>query len=119
VSPLSGVNFYRIHSNEFDGKSLYSVIVKVNTKGGVAGITIYPNPVTGGQVSLQTTGLSKGLYAVRIFNAGGQQVFNQLMNHNGGAATEVIQLPAALKPGMYSLQLSGGEVKLAKSFILR
>jgi hypothetical protein len=119
VSPLNGVNFYRIRSNEPDGKALYSVIVKVNTKGGVAGITVYPNPVTGGQVSLQTTGLSKGLYTVRIFDAGGQLVFNQLMNHNGGAATEVIELPAALKPGMYSLQLIGGEVKLARSFIIK
>lgn len=119
VLPLNGVNFYRIRSNELDGKSLYSAIVKVNTKGGVTGITIYPNPVTGGQVSLQTTGLSKGLYSVRIFDASGQQVLSQLMNNNGGAATEVIQLPAALKPGMYSLQLSGGDVKLAKSFIIR
>ena len=119
VSPLNGVNFYRIRSNELDGKSLYSVIMKVNTKGGVAYITLYPNPVTGGQVSLQTTGLNKGLYTVRIFDAGGQQVFNELMNHNGGAATEVIQLPAALKRGMYSLQLSGAEVKLAQSFIIR
>lgn len=119
VSPLDGVNFYRVRSNELDGKSLYSVIVKVNTKGGVAGITVYPNPVTGGQVSLQTNGLSKGLYNVRIFDAVGQQVFSQLINHNGGAATEVIQLPATIKPGMYNLQLNGGEVKLAKSFIIR
>lgn len=119
MSPLNGINFYRIHSNELDGRSLYSVIVKVNTKGGTAGIVIYPNPVSGGQLSLQTTGLNKGEYTIRIFNANGQQVYNQLLNHHGGAATEVIQLPAALKPGMYNLQLSGGEVKLAKSFIIR
>ena len=53
------------------------------------------------------------------FNANGQQVQNQVINHTGGGATQVISLPAAVKAGMYSLQLSGADVKLTKTFIMR
>ncbi len=117
--PVSGINFYRIRYFELSGKILYSTVIKVNTKGGAIGIVTYPNPVTDGQLSLQTTGLNKGQYMLRVFDAAGQQVHKQLLNLYDGAATEVIQLPLTLKPGMYNLQLSGGEVKLAKSFIIK
>ncbi len=119
AAPLSGNNFYRIRSVEISGKTLYSTIIKVNTKGGAAGIVIYPNPVTDGQLSLQTTGLNKGQYMVRVFDVAGQQLHTQLLNLYDGSATELIQLPPTVKPGIYNLQLSGTEVRLAQSFIIR
>ncbi|MEQ1676691.1 MAG: T9SS type A sorting domain-containing protein [Chitinophagaceae bacterium] len=119
LSPANGINLYRIRSLEFDGKVLYSAIVKVNIKDGAADLVLYPNPVTGGQLSMQVTSLPKGTYALRIFNAGGQQVQSQVIIHNGGAAAQVIQLPQAAKSGLYSLQLSSGDMKLTKTFIVR
>ena len=80
-------------------------------RGGQKDITIYPNPVTGNQVSLQVSGLQKGQYTVRVFSANGQKVYNGLLLHNGGAATEVLQLPAGIKTGMYSLELRCGREK--------
>ncbi|HMU47756.1 MAG TPA: T9SS type A sorting domain-containing protein [Chitinophagaceae bacterium] len=119
ATPLSGVSFYRIRSNEFDGGQLYSIIVRVNTKGGNTDITIYPNPVTGGLLSLQATELAKGDYTIRVFNASGQQVFQQRFAHNGGFVTQSVQLPASAQSGMYNLQLTGAELKLSKTFIVR
>lgn len=119
LSPANGINLYRIRSLEFDGKILYSAIVKVNIKDGAADLVVYPNPVTGGQLSMQLTSLPKGTYTLRIFNAGGQQVQSQVIIHNGGAASQVIQLPQAAKSGLYSLQLSSGDIKLTKTFIVR
>jgi len=117
--PVNGVNLYRIQATEADGQKLYSVIVRVDTRGGITTITVYPNPVTAGQLSLQATELPKGLYNVQVYNAAGQQVHSQQLNHNGGSVTEMIQLPASLRSGMYNLHLSNGEVKLGKTFIVR
>lgn len=117
--PVNGVNLYRIRATEADGQKLYSVIVRVDTRGGITTITVYPNPVTAGQLSLQATELPKGLYTVQVYNAAGQQVHSQQLNHNGGSVTEMIQLPASLRSGMYNLHLSNGEVKLGKTFIVR
>lgn len=117
--PVDGVNLYRIQATEIDGRKLYSVIVRVDTKGGKMEITIYPNPVSGSQLSLQATELPKGLYTVQVYNAGGQQVHSQQLNHNGGSVTEMIQLPSSLRSGMYNLHISNGEVNLGKIFIVR
>jgi hypothetical protein len=118
AAPLSGVNYYRILATENTGSKKYSMIVKVDTKSGATDIVVYPNPVIGGQVSLQASGLPKGQYTVRIFNANGQQVQSQVINHTGGGTTQVITLPNAVKAGMYSLQLSGNDMKMIKSFIV-
>ena len=118
ATPLPGVNFYRIRSVETNGKVLYSRIVKVNSQSANMDLVIYPNPVTGNQFSLQLPALIKNVYTIRITNTQGQQVYQRTLNHNGGVATEVIQLPATLKGGYYHLLLTGGDVKLSRSFIL-
>lgn len=120
AAPLPGTNFYRIQSLEFDGKKLYSIVIRVNPKGGATDISLYPNPVTGNKFSMQATALPKGSYTIRVINAGGQQVYSQSLNHtSGGSITESVQLPATIKTGMYTLQLSGGPVNITKAFIIR
>jgi hypothetical protein len=119
VSPLNGPNYYRICSAESNGSNKYSIIVKVDTHRSQTGITIYPNPVTGNQVSLQMSGLPKGQYTLKVINTYGQQVFSKLLLQNGGAVTEALQLPVALKTGIYSLQLCNDEMKITKLLIIR
>ena len=119
ATAADGVNYYRIHANATNGSNKYSIIVKVNTKGGKTAVTIYPNPVSDGKISLQASSLPKGQYTVRIINAAGQSVMSKQLLHTGGAVTTVVELPAAVKAGMYSLQLIGGEVNLTKTFIVR
>lgn len=118
AAPLSGISFYRIRSEEYNGKVLYSAIVKVDTRGGATDVVLYPNPTNGGVISMQATALNKGLYTIQVFNTSGQRVLTQSLNHPGGFVTQTIQLPA-LQPGLYSLQLSGGATRISKSFIVR
>lgn len=119
ASPLPGVNFYRIRSVEANGKILYSNIVKVNRNASNMDLVIYPNPVKGGQLSLQLPALSKAVYNLRITNLQGQQVYTRLLNLSGGVTTEVIQLPSSLAPGVYNLQVLGDGVRLVKSFVVQ
>ncbi|MDP4265503.1 MAG: SBBP repeat-containing protein [Bacteroidota bacterium] len=119
ASPQNGINLYRVQSQETDGKKLYSIVVKVDRGNGKTGIDIYPNPVTNNQLTLQATELPKGLYRLRIFNAGGQQVHSVQLNINAGSVSEMIQLPASLKAGVYHLQVSNDELKLGKTFMVQ
>jgi Secretion system C-terminal sorting domain len=115
----AAVNYYRIQSLEGNNTKKYSVIVKVDTKATKADVVLYPNPVTGRTLSLQATALDKGQYTVRVTSASGQQVFAKSMIHAGGAVTSSVELPAAAKPGMYTLQIAGGNTTINKSFIVR
>ncbi|HEV7782617.1 MAG TPA: T9SS type A sorting domain-containing protein [Chitinophagaceae bacterium] len=119
ITASAGTSYYRIIANGLNGSKKHSIIVRVNTNGGATDMSIYPNPVTGNQVSLQLTALPKGQYAISVINAGGQQVYSKLLLHTGGAVTEVVQLPATIKTGMYNIRLTGGETNMTKSFIIR
>lgn len=120
ANPLSGTSFYRLKNIDFDGKSGYSNVVKVNLDKSNNDISLYPNPVRGGYVSFQTSDLSKGNYSVKVFNAGGQQVYTQRFTHSGGAINQTIQLPPGIKSGMYSMQLEKEGVKVMnKAFMVQ
>ncbi len=117
--PADGINYYRIQSLETDGGKLNSIIVRVNTRSGDPGITIFPNPVSFAQLVFEARDLRKGQYSLRIFSISGQQVFNRSVDHAGGTFSELVQLPGFLIPGVYNLIISSGEMKLMKSFIIR
>ena len=119
-NPLWGVNFYRLKTIDADSRFGFSSIIKVNLDKSVKDITVYPNPVTGGYVSLQSADLAKGNYTVKLFTDNGQQVYSQRFSHTGGAINETIQLPNGTKSGMYSMQLDNDAVKvMTKTFIVQ
>jgi hypothetical protein len=104
--PLSGTSFYRIRNNDIDGKSGLSNIVKINLNKNIKTIGIYPNPVIGNRVSFQTSDLTKGTYNVEVINAFGARVFQQSVNHAGGAINQSLNLPN-LNSGSYTLRING------------
>ena len=119
ATPINGDNFYRIQTQEVDGKKQYSVVLKVTLINGITSITVYPSVVTGKQLAVQATGIPKGKYLIRIFNGLGQSVFSKQLNINGSSATEMIQLPATTRSGMYYLQVSNDNLKLNRTFIVQ
>jgi hypothetical protein len=104
--PLSGTNFYRIRNNDIDGKSGLSNIVKINLNKNIKTIGVYPNPVLGNRVSFQTSDLAMGTYNVEVINAMGSRVFQQSVNHAGGAINQSLNLPT-LQSGQYTLRING------------
>jgi hypothetical protein len=67
ANPLPGTSYYRIKNNDLDGKSAYSIIVRVNRNKTIKGLSLYPNPVVNGIVLLQGSDLSRGNYKINIF----------------------------------------------------
>lgn len=120
ANPLSGVSFYRLKNLDFDGKTGFSNIVKVNLDKSIKGISVYPNPVRNGYVSLQSADLPKGNYTIQVINLAGQQVYRQSFSHAGGSVNQTIQLPVSIRSGMYSLVLENGMQKIkSKQFTVQ
>src|SRR5436190_5949525 len=101
VNPLQGTSYYRIKNNDLDGKSAYSIIVRVNRNKTIKGLSLYPNPVVNGTVLLQGSDLGRGNYKINIFGANGQEIYKQQIIHNGGTISHTIELPPTISKGVY------------------
>jgi Secretion system C-terminal sorting domain len=117
--PLRGTNFYRLHSVGIDGASVYSVVLKITT-GQVteSGMNLFPNPVKGGQLSLQLSNLSDGIYSVQVFDLAGTMVHKQSIRYSGATFTQTIKLPETIKEGNYSIIVTNGNTRMYKSITL-
>ncbi|MBP8114308.1 MAG: T9SS type A sorting domain-containing protein [Chitinophagaceae bacterium] len=118
VQPAS-VTYYRIKVKSRDGEIVYSPIVKVATNLTVKqDIVLYPNPVTGKQLTMQMNSTA-GDYFVKIYSANGQIVKTETLKHPGGSYAKTIELPSQLQAGQYYMQVSGGEKILTSKFIVQ
>jgi hypothetical protein len=118
ASPNAGTNFYRIRVLEISGKIIYSKILKVDIGGKQQTFTLYPNPVSGGQVSVSLN-VKQGQYMLKVLGSSGQEVYSQKITHQGGSMTQAIQLPASVKPGFYNMVVSGDNYRESKMFIVQ
>ena len=105
ANPLSGTSFYRIKNIDLDGKSSYSIVIRVNRNKSIKGLNLYPNPVLNGIVSLQGSDLGRGSYKISIFGANGQEIYRQQIKHNGGTISQTIELPLTISKGIYMLSV--------------
>jgi hypothetical protein len=72
-------NWYRVKANNTNGTTKYTAIAMVGavndaTQIAAASMSIYPNPIEGGNVNLHLNNQVKGNYTVQISNAAGQQI---------------------------------------------
>jgi hypothetical protein len=114
ATPLSGDNSYRVKAVETTGKTVYSTLVRINL-GAAPALVLYPNPVTGGELSLQMTKLPAGKYHLQIINTAGQVIREKSFVHPGGALTESLPVNGWAS-GVYQLQLVG-PVQLQKTWV--
>ena len=105
ANPLPGTSYYRIKNNDLDGKSSYSIVIRVNRNKTIKGLSLYPNPVVNGIVLLQGSDLGRGNYKINIFGANGQEIYKQQIKHNGGTISHTIELPSTISKGVYMLSV--------------
>ncbi|MEO6719009.1 MAG: hypothetical protein ABIN67_01545 [Ferruginibacter sp.] len=105
MNAITGDNYYRIRNIDRDGSFAYSKIVKVNIGKTQAGISVYPNPVTGGVMNVQLTGLPAGVYTARLISSLGQVVMVKEITHAGSDNSQSIHLPKEIAKGTYRLEI--------------
>lgn len=116
-SPASRI-YYRVKATELSGEISYSPVVKV-IRSGNTGFSIYPNPVTGKQFTIQFSSLTRETLQLQLFSSSGQQVYHTNWNHPGGNAAQTVELPAELTGGVYLLQLSGTASKKSSTILIQ
>ena len=44
---------------------------------------------------------------MKLYNMSGKQIDRKSLNHRGGAINELIELPALMPPGFYTMHMNG------------
>lgn len=116
-APGTGNNYYRIKALEQNG-TRFSSIVLVKSKTEASGITIFPNPVTNGTVSLHFATMAKGIYTAKLVNVAGQLLLTRQINNLTGSLSQNITIPS-IGQGLYYLQIMhpGSETSLLKMLV--
>ncbi len=102
-----GTYTYRVKGMTYTGVTELTDAVEVKIAAVRAGITVYPNPVTGQSLGLQLGHMAAGLYQVRLLGDNGQQYLQQPLLHDGGNGRKQVALPARMAAGTYKLEVTG------------
>lgn len=105
---LDGINYYRVKAVQTDGTYEYSTIVKViRSATKERNLSVYPNPVSTKQFTLQLNNYQRGVYSIQLVNNNGQQLMTKTIQHNGGSVSVSLEKPSTVQPGIYILQVKG------------
>jgi hypothetical protein len=78
--------------------------------------SIYPNPVTGAELSLRLKNADPGRYILTVISPDGQAVRNKLIDHINGDLIRQIDMNG-LAPGIYQLVLRNSSKKFTQQFL--
>ena len=117
ASPRPGANFYRIRVSGIGGKSILSAVLRVEIEQKQKGFTLYPNPVTGDDLSINLTAGKQGTLSVSIMNMSGLKVFQKSIRYEGRSMTTTVSLPAGLRAGVYLMTVGDDDWQEKKMFI--
>jgi hypothetical protein len=109
VQPGAGDHFYRVRAFNLEGRSLLTKVVKVTLGDNAApGFKAFPTVVSATrQVTLQLISLDKGSYTLQVTDMTGKVISARTIEHNGGSASMIMQMPASLSAGKYNIRLTG------------
>ncbi len=82
-------------------------------------LSIAPNPVTGNVISLHLNNMKKGRYAVKLYSNRGEVFYSDTIIHNGSSAVKTIVIDKRIHRGIYSLQLTSGDVTINRNVLFQ
>jgi hypothetical protein len=82
-------------------------------------LNFYPNPVTNKQFILALSGMQQGKYNFRVTTITGQEIYQNVLINQGSFTTQTFKLPSSIKPGIYSLSITGNDYQKSKMFIVQ
>lgn len=119
ANPYSGISYYRVVAIENTGKKVYTTVMKVAVNNSSVNFSIYPNPVTGKQLSLYVPQLEGGTYSIQFVNTSGQVIINTIIQHAGGLFSRSFELPSAAARGIYYLSINGNTQTYNKQLLVQ
>lgn len=111
VRSLSGINYYRIKAISGNGRIQYSAIVKVAGNDKSEMISVYPNPLTGREMSISFENKKSGTYTISLVNKAGQTIHRSAVNISSSNEVNKIKLGENLPAGSYQVMIVSPEGK--------
>ena len=116
MSPIDGINYYRIQNIDIDGSGSYSSIVSERVSNKTIQLNIHPNPAKN-ILHIQLNKAIAGKYNIEIINFLGNVLLRKQINCVEG--NNEFSIPATNFPdGNYILMVKGNEF-LEQQFIIR
>ncbi|MFM2358927.1 MAG: hypothetical protein RLY16_920 [Bacteroidota bacterium] len=104
AQPLETASYYRIKSVDEDGAIQYTRMVRINAVHSAMLISIANNPVQpGAAIVLNTNGLKKGVYQIKLLNAAGQVLQVEKLQHSNAVRFE-LNVKQILPSGTYHIE---------------
>lgn len=100
TQPAHGRNYYRIRQNDKDGKFSYSIVVRVNTMPGIAGMRLMPNPAKDMTALVFDRPSPAG--TITLVSVSGQQVWRKALAR--GSSSVSVDM-SGLGAGIYFLRV--------------
>lgn len=119
--PGHGDVFYRIKAIGKTTKIIFSKVMRMEASIVISEpkLNFYPNPVANKQFILALSGIKEGKYNFRVINITGQEIYQNVLLNQGSFTTQTFKLPSSIKPGIYSLTITGNSYQETKMFIVQ
>lgn len=108
LSPVVGLNYYRLKQVDFDGGYTFSDIVAVKVNGSVNDITIYPNPANS-VIRFDFSSESTSIIHVEVVDIMGKVVMSELKKFRKESGEMVMDIKN-LSDGVYYLKVVEDDV---------
>jgi len=103
--PQAGLNYFRIKSVDNGGRIKYTGVAKVFFSKEASAISVFPNPVTDGNINIFFTEQQPGNYTARLLNNTGQLIKTMKLQQAGNNGSAVITLDNSVPHGTYILEI--------------
>jgi hypothetical protein len=109
-APYTGASYYRLKQTDFDGKTTYSKLQKVNFNetayDGASQLELYPNPNEGEVINLNFEAAEDQQILIEMHDLSGKNVYNLSIMAEKGANKHTIYMATKLASGTYIISTS-------------
>ncbi|MGV3539219.1 MAG: T9SS type A sorting domain-containing protein [Rufibacter sp.] len=116
----AGTSYYRLRQVDVDGSTEYSKVISVKHTAGAGSanamrVSLYPNPVTNGNVNIRFAELPQGDVNVRLIDMSGRVLHTKTLN--GNSTLDISHL--GLSQGIYMLSITSGGITDTQRLMIR
>jgi len=106
MNPAIGNNYYRIKAVDLDNQVGYSGLVSATGMLTASSLSIFPNPVQGGNVNLQFANQPAGTYMISVINMSGRTVYTETVQATSDHFVHRLSLGGRVVRGSYYARIT-------------